>query len=274
MSQAVSTDGNGISRTYDETLGEASGIIGQYIVEGDVDRPLIETSADELALKIVKRKLEQAGRPFKANDGVAGALQERALDKVQTFLKFRCTDEETAYPATPKRSARTGKTFVQLDPVYLDLDGLGDSGACPPWAPQQRNATTEVITMVPAIYFASLDPIRDAMFVPGKCEAIAVYADPNQVVERRYSEWKMASGGTVPTESVSDWAPEQYIGIVRTFGSFASMKQAHADLKRAIRTVYHTPTPTDLADDGDDGLPPIDTYEGEDIDLDDVEGIG
>ena len=271
FSTGISADGSGIARQFDERLSEAAAIIGQYIVEGDVNRPIIEQSADALALNIVKRKLAAVGRAFKPNDPVSNNLQERARPKAQSFLKARCTDYDTAVNAKLARSNRTGNEFVRLDPVYLDFDGLGQSGKCPPWAPQQYNKATQTSTLIPAIYFAFLDPTKDAMFKPGKCEAIAVYVDPNKVEERRTSEWRDGDQ-RYPVEQVSEWAIEQYEGIVRSFGSVKSVIQAHEDLKRAIADVYYKPTPTDLADD-DDGMPPVDIYEGDDIDFDDITGL-
>lgn len=269
MSQAVSADGHGIARQFDENLSEAAAIVGQYVQDGDENRPFFEHSVEAMANQIVKAKLERMGRQFKASDPVAGSLIEQAVDKVRSLLKWRVTDEATAYPAVEKRSARTGKTYVQLDPVYLDFEDLAGSGMCPPWSPQSQDSAGN-ITHVPAIYFAVLDPERDrTLFKPGKCEAIAVYADPNDAIERRTVTWKMASGGTTTCEQVSDWDIEQYHGIVRTFGSYASMKQAHRDLRNAMRVIT-APPPTDAHDDPD-GLPPVDIYD--DVDLDEIDGL-
>lgn len=214
MSYAVSADGHGIDRHFGPELDEATGIIGKYIHQGDESRPYYAHSVESLAAA----KHERYGGNI---DGITY--------KIRSFLKARCTNEATMFPANEKRT-KSGSTFFPAEPVYLDLDGtadrLGRNWALP----------------LPSIYFALLDPERDSLYSRGECEAIAVYFDPSECEEPRYITWNGVS------ESVaSDWDPACYQGIVRTFASFAEMKSERTKLIRALQLV-RTPAPTDEAE--------------------------
>lgn len=214
MSYAVSADGQGIARHYDAELSEASAIIGKYIHEGDESRPHFEHSVESIAA---------------TKHAKYGGNIDAIAYRVREFLKARCTNEATMYPANEKRS-KSGNAYVAPEPVFLDLDGtaerLGRAWALP----------------LPSIYFALLDPERDSLYKRGECEAIAVYFDPAEREDERYITWNGV------TESVAkDWDPACYQGIVRTFPSFDSMRQARRELSRALALV-RAPAPTDEAE--------------------------
>jgi hypothetical protein len=218
---AVSADGRGIDRHYGPELDEATGVIGQYIQYGDESRPHYEHTVEAIAA----RKVEQYGGDIDA-----------VTWRIRTFLKSRCTNESTMFPSIEKRS-KAGNVFYVAEPVFLDVgkhseaDRLGRTWGLP----------------LPAIFFASLDPDVDQLYVKRKCEAIAVYWDPDmREDDPRYIVWN-----GITTATASDWDIACYQGIVRTFPSFNAMKAARRALIWAIREIHADP-PTDEADEIDE----------------------
>jgi hypothetical protein len=223
---SVHADGQGIARQYDERLSEATGVIDKYIQDGNVDRPHFEHSVESLAQGAIDRG---AKREY-------DELEWRARE----LLKARCTNEDTMYPCLEKVS-KAGKTWYDSDPVVLDLDGMADQ--------LKRNWGLPI----PAIYFAMLDPERDRLYGP-ECKAVAVYFNP-QVNERtgQSDASKLTQPRTITWDGkqvtiASDWDPACYDGVVRTFDSFTSMRQAHAELKAAVKAIQED-VPTDAEPD-------------------------
>jgi len=266
--QGISADGNGIARQFDESLSEATACIDQYIVEGDANRPHVHTSWDELALKATKARLAKMGREFNAKDPAGATLFELNRNRVQELVTHRCTNE-FGVGSKAKQSAK-GNTWYQQFPVALDLEGLAESGECPPWA--LGSWENDEWVPVPRIYFAILDPLKDSLYEAGKVEAIAVYWDGSSVTDeqsRTHAMWQVkGTKRSVPYVNISDWDQAGYQHIVRVFGSLHSVQEAKRELERAIKLVT-APAPTDLHDDTD-GLPPIPEYEDIESDL---EGI-
>lgn len=269
MNNGISADGQGIARQFDESLSEATAIIDQYIVEGDANRPHVHTSFDELALKATKARLAKMGREFSPKDPAGATLFEMNRNRVQELVTHRCTNEYGV--GSKMKISKAGNEWYQQFPVDLDLDGIGQSGECPPWA--LGTWEDDEWVPVPRIYFALLDPMRDSMYEPGKCEAIAVYWDGAKVTDdesRTHALWGVrGTKRQEPYVNISDWDQDGYQHIVRVFGSMQSVIQAKKDLERAIKLVT-SPTPTDSADDIDGELPPIPEYEDIESDL---EGI-
>jgi len=234
---SVHADGRGISRQYDESLTEATGELDLYVQDGDVDRPHFEASVESLALGAQARGVKKE----------YDELEWRARE----LLKARATNEATMYPCHEKES-KSGKSWFASEPVVLDLDDM--AGA--------KNRSWGL--PLPAIYFAMLDPERDLMYqapvrdddgvVTGGCVAVAIYFDPHVDPETgQPNPAKLTMERTITWDKrveivASDWDPACYQGVVRTFASFTEMREAHAALKQAVRTIRED-TPTDSEPD-------------------------
>lgn len=222
---SVHADGRGISRQYDESLTEATGVLDLYIQGGNVDAPILEHSVESLAKAAQDRGVKKE----------YDELEWRARE----LLKARATNEETMYPCHEKE--KNGKRWFASEPVVLDLDNM--AGA--------KNRSWGL--PLPAVYFAMLDPERDRMY-SDKCKAVAIYFDPHVSESTGQPDpAKLTMERTITWDGqvevvASDWDPACYQGVIRTFDSFTSMREAHAALKQAVRTIRED-VPTDSEPD-------------------------
>jgi hypothetical protein len=222
---SVHADGRGVSRQYDERLSEATGVLDQYVIGGNVDAPYFEKAVETMADEMQKRN------PSKELDECEWRARE--------VLKARATNEDTMYPCIEKE--KNGKKWFASDPVVLDLDDM--AGA--------KNRQWGL--PLPAIYFAMLDPKKDSMY-SDKCKAVAIYFDPHiSETTGQPDPSKLTIERTITWDGkvevvASDWDPACYQGVVRTFKSFTDMREAHAALKQAVRTIRED-VPTDAEPD-------------------------
>lgn len=210
---SVHADGQGISRTFDAELTESVAVLERFIQQGSPHKPIIEVNFEGLATKMHER----TGRPLEA-----------CIDVVQDRIAQRVTSVNTIFPLVEKTS-RNGTPWAVPQPVYFDLDGEADAIG--------RNWGLNI----PGVAFGMLLP-SDSLYCKGRTEAIAVYFDPAEGIERRTLVWNGQ-----PESIYSDWDSSIYQGVCRTFPSYQAMKRERAELVAAIRTLA-LPTPTDEGD--------------------------
>jgi hypothetical protein len=225
---SVSADGRGIAREWEDRLNEASGIIRQYCLDGDDSRLQFEHSLDSLVAKKHNTK---------------GGEAEEWEDKIQAILKSRATDSATVYPLVEKPTkADPEKTWTVPQGIPLDIgeasvaEALGRDWGLP----------------VPYIHFCRIEEY-DSFYsegtvgedgeTVGAIKYMAVAFDParaNNEELRRTIVWNKK-----PESIASDWDATGYVGVVRTFGSYSSMKQARKDLIKALKDIHTDPTASD-----------------------------
>lgn len=214
---AVSADGRGIARQWDETLAEAAGVIGQYCQDGDVNRLQFEHTVESLVEAKVTAK---------------GGSPDKWEDRIKAVLKGRATDDDTIYPFVQK-ATRNDPTRKWTVPQGVALDVGGNSLA------EELNRDWGL--PVPYIHFCELKP-GDSFYKKGvaECAAIAfdpAYMDPDQA---RTIVWDGQ-----PVTVASDWDPAGYVGIVRVFSSYRVMKQERKALISALAAIHTDLTASD-----------------------------
>lgn len=226
--QSISADGRGISREWDERLGEASGIIGQYCQDGDDGRLHFEYHVDSLVAEKVNRK---------------GGDPEKWEDQIKEALKSRATDSATVYPLVEKPTkSDSEKTWTVPQGVPLDIgeDSVEEA--------EGRNWGLPV----PYIHFCEMRE-GDSFFSRGTVDEdgatvgaqkyMAVAFDPSEATNEDLNRSVVWNGQPVTVKS--DWDATGYVGVVRTFGSYSDMKRARRDLIKAIKAIHTPLTATD-----------------------------
>lgn len=206
----------GIDRNWQDTQAEAVNILSQYCN--------VETLAPAFSVDPTERIRAYATAN---NVPISGALR-----KFRETLKSLACDE-----ATRQDDGR----------VSLDVDGhFGGRLWSLPTAPVTDDSEGGPI---PQIVFCSLRT-TSAMYVPGKCEAIAVYyLPPARDIHR-------VSGNTgLPYSMCDNFDPAGYLGVVGTYGDLDAADEHRALLQWAVRLIA-TPPPSDqedeLTDDDDE----------------------
>ena len=217
--QSISADGRGISRQWNETLEEASGVIAKYAVNGDETNLVMAVTVSEL----VAKKLEAKG-------GDADMWE----DAIKGVLKARATDESTIHPLVKKPTKYDpAKKWVVPQGVALDLGTEGEMSG--------RTFGLDV----PYIHFCKIEE-TDSIWEEGAQEFMAVVFDPAQASDEDLTRTMMWDGSPVIIKS--DWDPTGYVGVARFFASYKHMKDERKALIRALRDI-HAPTPSDEEDD-------------------------
>jgi len=210
---AVHADAHDVDRHFDVKLEHAAGVLGQYLTDvSDVHTPI---HVIDLAPLIVGR-MEQYR-----------ITQEVASEHISGLMKARVTNESTGIGLIEKQS-KAGRTYYAPGLVYLDLD--------------DAYSRSFGLPDVPAIGFGSL-LTTDRFYEPGSCEAVAVYFEP-EFTEQRRGMWDGA-----PTSFASEWDPNGYQAIVRTFASRSAAKAARRELIEAVKTIATPLTDTAVEPD-------------------------